>query len=241
MKDTPESIRRKIEETKVELLDNLESLQRQVSETVRSASGAVDSTVDSVKDTITAVTQGAQDTVQACQNALDVPRQIDRHPWLLFSGAIGLGFVAVKFLEKSKSTTPRRSATALPVLPSSDSYGSQPLQESENSSLVSASMAEADRRTASDSPWQRLGEMAVSSVQTILQDAASRATAQVIDYLAGSNNRKTAGRSSSPPRSPSPHESPDPPSSPSSAVAARQLTGTHRGSGDNAPAQFDQG
>jgi ElaB/YqjD/DUF883 family membrane-anchored ribosome-binding protein len=197
MNDSPETIRRKIQETKSDLYSNLESLQQQISETVLSASGAINSTVDSVKETVTAVTQGAQDTVQACQNVFDVPRHINRHPWLFFSGAIGIGFFTVRLLSKSKSGCPARPVSSSYVGLSSDLKEYEAPGKRDELHTTPRVLTSVDRPLVGKSPWQRLGNMAASSIQLMLQEAASQATNQALGYLAGQGRRQSDSSSQS--------------------------------------------
>jgi len=222
MNDSPEILRRKIEDTKSDLYDDLESLQKQVSETVRSATNVVSSTVDSVRDTVTAVTQGTQAAVQACQDVFDVPRHINRHPWLVVSGAVVVGFLAVRLLSKSKTGSPAQYEPMSRCTPPSDLLNSQALVTRNETHGAPPQLTSAGRTIASDSPWQRLGNMAASSIQLMLQEAASRATTQVLGYLAGQGSRLADSNPQS------------------SSATLQQEASRERNGGNNATEPFDR-
>ena len=104
MNDTAEMIRGQMDETRSQLSDKLDSLEHQVSETVRSTGSAVNATVEAVQETVETVTGAIQDAVHSVSNALDVRRQIGRHPWLALGGSVALGFLAAEFLARSKKS-----------------------------------------------------------------------------------------------------------------------------------------
>ena len=121
MANETEVIRERMEETRNDLSDKLEQLEKQVVGTVQDATSAVSDAVqsardvvDSVKDsvegtvesvkgavegTVDSVNQTVQDTVQSVKDTFDLPRQMDRHPWLMVGGAVAVGFVAGKLLD----------------------------------------------------------------------------------------------------------------------------------------------
>jgi len=92
-----------------------------VKETVEGAAQSVKGTVDSVKDTMENVTgsvggavegvkesfAGAAESVketfsnaaETVRETFDLPKQVDRHPWLMMGGAVAVGFVAGKLLD----------------------------------------------------------------------------------------------------------------------------------------------
>ncbi len=80
-----------------------------VKDTMEGAMGTVKDTVDSVRDTMENVTgavggavEGVRDTFQdaaeAVRDTFDLPKQMDKHPWLFMGGAVAVGFTAGKLL-----------------------------------------------------------------------------------------------------------------------------------------------
>jgi len=105
MADNPEVIRQQMEETKAHLADKLAALENQVSDTVQSTTStvsetveAVSETVEAVKETVENVSNTFQETVQAVGETFDLRLQTERHPWLVFGGAVALGCAAAQLL-----------------------------------------------------------------------------------------------------------------------------------------------
>src|SRR5262245_12330632 len=102
MDDKTAVIRHNIEETRSALSDKVEALEEQVVDTVQGTTSAVAETVDTVKeavhDTVEQVKETVQGTVEAVKETFDIPLQCQRHPWLMFGGSVGLGFLAGKLL-----------------------------------------------------------------------------------------------------------------------------------------------
>jgi len=105
MADNPEVIRQQMEETKSHLAGKLAALETQVSDTVQTTSSAVTETVEAVSETVEAVketvenvTATFQETVQSVGETFDLRLQTERHPWVVFGGAVALGFTAARLL-----------------------------------------------------------------------------------------------------------------------------------------------
>jgi len=94
----PEVIRVQMEETRTALAEKLETLEQQVVDTVAGANTAFTETVATVKDavqeTVEVVKGSVHETAESVRKALDLPRQMDRHPWLFFGGSVALGFAS---------------------------------------------------------------------------------------------------------------------------------------------------
>src|SRR5579871_1261930 len=118
MNDTAAKIRGQMDETQSQLSDKLESLKHHVSETVQATGASVNATIRAVQETVETVT-GA---VHSVSNALNVPRQIDRHPWLALGGSVVLGYLAAELLDRSKNSA-QRAETAMASCPSADNTG----------------------------------------------------------------------------------------------------------------------
>jgi len=97
-----EVIRQQMEETRAALTDKLETLEHQVVDTVQGATTAVQETVATVKDavqeTVETVKGSVQETVETVKETFDLNRQVDRHPWLMFGGAVAVGYLGGRLL-----------------------------------------------------------------------------------------------------------------------------------------------
>jgi len=109
-------IQREMERTRGSLTEKLEALEGQVVDTVSSTTGAVQETthtvqetvtgaVDAVKETVSTVTDKVQETmntvtdklhetVQSVSDTFNLRLQTERHPWVIFGGAVVVGCVA---------------------------------------------------------------------------------------------------------------------------------------------------
>ena len=185
MDDTPEVIRQQMEETKTQLTEKLESLELQVSETVQSTGTAVNATVEAVQVTVETVTGAVQDAVQSVSNAFDLRRQIERHPLLVLGGAAVLGYLAVDLLTGSakKSEQPREAAPSPP--PSANNAGQANGEPAVESAATAAAIAAAYESGRDSSSRHQLQDLAIRALIGVVQDVASRAVPQVVDYLTG--------------------------------------------------------
>jgi ElaB/YqjD/DUF883 family membrane-anchored ribosome-binding protein len=138
MPDQSEVIMGQMEETRKDLGEKLQTLEKKVAGTVETVTGTiqtVEHTVENVKDTIKetveAVTDKVHDTVQAVEETVestvesvksffDVSYQVDRHPWLIMSGSVLLGYLGGCLL------TPRRRHKEAPALPAVETYTPPP-------------------------------------------------------------------------------------------------------------------
>jgi len=113
MEDEVDVIRDQMQDTRSALTDKLEALEQQVVNTVQSITTPVVETVETVKkaveDTVGAVKETVQSTVDTVSNAaeqtvetvketFDLPRQVERHPWLMMAGAVAAGYIGGRLL-----------------------------------------------------------------------------------------------------------------------------------------------
>jgi len=107
-------IEQQMQETRHALAEKLETLENQVIGTVAEANSAVVETVDSVKEavqeTVEVVKGSVQDTVDSVRDALNVSRQVDRHPWLFLGGAAALGYLGGCLLRRAEGRAPTTTA-----------------------------------------------------------------------------------------------------------------------------------
>jgi ElaB/YqjD/DUF883 family membrane-anchored ribosome-binding protein len=103
-----------MEDTRTSLQDKLETLEQQVKDTVQETTDAVSGTVEAVKETVEAVKDTVQETVQSVKDTLNVSHMVHEHPWPMFVGAIGVGFVSARLLG---SLSPSRVSSDEPARP----------------------------------------------------------------------------------------------------------------------------
>jgi len=116
MPDKSEVIMGNMDETRKDLADKLGELEKKVTQTVSSVADLVEKvpeTVESVKetiqetvstvtgsvhDTVEAVKGGMESTVESVKSFFNIPRQVDRHPWLMMGGSVLLGYLGGRLL-----------------------------------------------------------------------------------------------------------------------------------------------
>jgi ElaB/YqjD/DUF883 family membrane-anchored ribosome-binding protein len=104
MADDPEVIRQQMEETRTDLTDKLETLEEEVEETVEKATEKVSETVENVtetvRDTVETVKETVHETIETVKSTFDLSHQVDQHPWLMFGGAVAVGYVGGRLLSR---------------------------------------------------------------------------------------------------------------------------------------------
>ena len=181
MNDTPEVIRQQMEETKSQLSEKLVSLETQVTDTVQSTGTAVNATVEAVQVTVETVTGAVQDAVQSVSNAFDVRRQVEKHPLLAIGGAVVLGYLAVDFLTGATKKSKPQPAPS----PSTNNAGDGSGPSAVESAATSAAIAAAYESGQESSSRHQLQDLAIRALIGVVQDVATRAVPQVVDYLTG--------------------------------------------------------
>jgi ElaB/YqjD/DUF883 family membrane-anchored ribosome-binding protein len=123
MAATTEVIQQDMEGTRSGLADKLGELGDKISGTVgaveatvssvsEKASDTVEAVKDTVSDTVDSVRETVSDTVEAVKGAFDLHKQAQERPWLVFGGAVALGFIGTKLL--SSLTAPPRERERRP-------------------------------------------------------------------------------------------------------------------------------
>jgi len=93
MEDQAELIRQQMQEKRAELSEKLQELAEKlpvaekVTETVETVSETVTSTAEDVQESV-------QETVHTFEDILDLPKQVQEHPWLAVGGAVVVGYLA---------------------------------------------------------------------------------------------------------------------------------------------------
>lgn len=98
--ESNDELRHQISETKHQLSQKLEALGNQASESVDVATEAMGKTVETVKQTAAK----AQHSVEKMGERLDVPLQIQRHPWIAMGAAVAVGYLGYRLLAGSSSS-----------------------------------------------------------------------------------------------------------------------------------------
>ena len=172
MNDTPDFIRKQMQETKSQLSEKLETLEQQVSDTVQSTGTAVNSTM-----------QAVEHAIHSLSNALDVRRQIDKHPWLVLGGAIVVGYVAVELLKGPKNSDSQAAERS----PEPSAAASDAIQENAKSTVVSAEKATAVSATSQPgrkgSSWDQLRDMAMGSLIATVPVLVTHIVPRIVDQL----------------------------------------------------------
>jgi ElaB/YqjD/DUF883 family membrane-anchored ribosome-binding protein len=105
----PEMIRRQMEAQRAALADKLETLENKIVQTVEGAREAVAETVQTVKETVQSsvetVKESVTSSVETVKETFDLPRQVQRHPWPMFGGAVAFGFAAGWLLNRAVGGT----------------------------------------------------------------------------------------------------------------------------------------
>ncbi|WP_010583584.1 hypothetical protein [Schlesneria paludicola] len=147
-----EQLRSEMDESRMALVQKIEQLENKVSETVQSATASVadatasvmetvqnatnsvsetvDSVTSAVQGTVDTVRQSVEGTVDSVKETFDLTRQVERHPWLMLSGAVALGYFGERFLRSNESVP-----TSLPRPDLSRSSSRGRMEEGASSSL----------------------------------------------------------------------------------------------------------
>jgi len=177
MNESPEMIRKQMQQTKLQLAEKLESLEQQVSATVHTTETAVNATVEAVQ-TVEGAVHNAVDSVV---NVLDVSRHVENHPWLVVGGAVVVGYLAAEFL------TGPPTANGASQESSSPSSTNQPDQSNTPSVATAltgtASVTHGHPSVSTSSPWQQLRDATIGSLIGIVPEIISRIIPRVVDQL----------------------------------------------------------
>ena len=174
MNETPEMIRKQMEQTKLQLAEKLESLEQQVSTTVHTTETAVNATMGAV-ETVTGAVHNAVDSVA---NLLDVSRHVEKNPWLVVGGAVVVGYLAAEFL-----TAPTGESVSAPET-ASNPITNQPDGSSEDVPLAyTPSNRVGHPYGTTSSPWHQLQDAVIGSLISLVPQTLSRIIPIVVDQM----------------------------------------------------------
>jgi len=108
-----EVIRTEMEQTRSNLADKLEALESEFRGAVEGTTSAVANTVETVQETVENVKESVQETVASVKETLNVRKQVERHPWAMFGGAMLVGCFAGSLLGR-RSSRKRTETTTVP-------------------------------------------------------------------------------------------------------------------------------
>jgi len=197
MANETEMIREKMEETRNDLSEKIDKLERQVVDTVQGATdtvaeavqgardvvdtvketmeGAAESvkdTVDAVKGTVEGARESLQGVAESMREAFDLPKQMERHPWLMIGGAVAVGFVAGKLLDYGPEAMQAVASTARTT---------GQFAESAASAAGAAASAAGAAATAAGSWWTALESMFGPEINKVKELAIGALGAAVRD------------------------------------------------------------
>lgn len=118
MENETEMIRQQMFETRTALTEKLETLEEQVADKIKGTTDSVVETVETVKEAVesTAHTVSAtvEKTVETVKETFDLSHQVNEHPWLVFGGAVLLGYVAARLAGRLSSENGATNGVAPP-------------------------------------------------------------------------------------------------------------------------------
>jgi hypothetical protein len=131
MENEAELIRQQMLETRTALSEKLETLEEEVTAKVKGTTESVAETVETVKEavenTVHTVKDTVENTVETVKETFDLRRQVDRHPWVMFGGAVLLGYVGARLLDRSgHPSTYTNGAAFVPAREPAPSYAPPP-------------------------------------------------------------------------------------------------------------------
>jgi ElaB/YqjD/DUF883 family membrane-anchored ribosome-binding protein len=117
----PEVIAQQMEDTRASLAEKLETLEDHVVGTVTDATSAVADTVETVKEaveeTVEAVKGTVEEGMEAVKTTFDLPRHMDRHPWLFVGASVAVGYIGGRLLDRASSDGRSAGAVQEPASP----------------------------------------------------------------------------------------------------------------------------
>jgi len=115
MENETDVIREQMLETRTALTEKLEALQDTVVNAVEGTTESVTETVQNVKeavqDTVANVSDTVQETVETVKSTFDIGQHVEKHPWLMFGGAVALGYLGGRMFPSPETFA--RAATAV--------------------------------------------------------------------------------------------------------------------------------
>ncbi|HEY7158892.1 MAG TPA: hypothetical protein VH575_33415, partial [Gemmataceae bacterium] len=112
-----ELIKQQMDQTRLSLVEKLETLENKVFGAVHDTTGTISSTVQQFGSTMRETTRdvGAtvREAVSSARDALNVSRQMHEHPWLMLGGSVFAGYVGGLLLDNLE----RGHVPSLPSVP----------------------------------------------------------------------------------------------------------------------------
>jgi len=123
MADETEVIRQQMADTRNSMTSKIEALEQTVTNTVMETKAAVTDSVETVKDAVTSTVSTVADTVsgtvETVKSAFDMGQHVQNHPWVMFGGAVAVGFIGGRTLGSvgSHASNGSNETNATPSLP----------------------------------------------------------------------------------------------------------------------------
>jgi len=166
-----EIIERQMADTRHALTDKLDRLEQKVADTVSDATQTVEQVRSAVTGTVSSVTETVRETVESVTEALDMSKQVERHPWGMVAGATALGFVGGCLLYSQDEARGSSKAREPAIKPAKTGNGKQGLGQ------AVARFAERSPFGGSDT-WQpivdQLRGLAVGTALGVVKDLVSK-------------------------------------------------------------------
>lgn len=181
-----EIIERQMAATRTNLTDKIGQLEQSVKHTVGDAvdtvehvreavTGTVNSVTDTLQSTVQSVTDSVRGTVESVSDALDVSKQVQKHPWGMMAGAAAVGFVGGCLLSSQyQSSSGSNFATQPTIKPTKTGNG----RHAAGSSGGSPARFLSSSLLGSSADWSPLVEklrgLAVGTALGVVKDLVSK-------------------------------------------------------------------
>jgi ElaB/YqjD/DUF883 family membrane-anchored ribosome-binding protein len=116
MENETEMIREQMLETRTALTEKLENLEEQVTAKVKGTTDSIAETVESVKEAVEntahTVERTFENTVESVKDTFDLSRHFEEHPWVMLGGAVLVGFIGGRILDRA-TAPPQMTANGI--------------------------------------------------------------------------------------------------------------------------------
>lgn len=101
---TPEDVQEQMRDTRAHMTGQIHALEDKVIDMAHDATAAVTSAVRGVRDAVHTATEqvrsASESALATVRRVVDVRRHVRRRPWLAVGGAIALGFVCARLIDR---------------------------------------------------------------------------------------------------------------------------------------------
>jgi ElaB/YqjD/DUF883 family membrane-anchored ribosome-binding protein len=194
-----------IEDTRAAMTEKLDILEARVRETVEGAQSSVEEIVETVKDTV-------GETVETVKRTLDLPYQVDQHPWLMVGGATLAGYLLGSWgsgrTSPAFSTTESASSAAGTTADMSASHAKHDcLPPSDNESSVHPQLQQGMGSSVLDQLKDEIAIIKVAAVGAListLREMVKQAVPTLAPHLERARSQRGGQPLERPPQQPAP-------------------------------------